>query len=69
MASPVPDAPTVGGSRKMHPEPERVLGRKVALVLGHRNTGGNNQGVLERHRGHAVEERTSRVLEPLVEVV
>ena len=53
----------------MHPEPERVLGRKVALVLGHRNTGGNNQGVLERHRGHAVEERTSRVLEPLVEVV
>lgn len=52
----------------MHPVPERVLGRKVALVLGHRNTGGNNQGVLERHRGHAVK-RTSRVLEPLMEVV
>lgn len=52
----------------MHLEPERVLGRKVALVLGNRNTGGNNQGVLERHRGHAVE-RTAWVLEPLVEVV
>lgn len=49
----------------MHPEPERVLGHKVALVLEHRNTEGNNQRTLERHGGQVVEERTSRVLEAL----
>lgn len=49
----------------MHPEPDRFLEHKAALLLGHRYTGGNNQGVLERHGGQLVEERTSRVLEDL----
>ena len=39
----------------MHPEPKRVLRHKVVLVLGHTNTGGDNQGVLEKHGGQVMD--------------